>query len=96
MQTHDVSAAAKTGEALLQLVAEDIGWSEATYKVSVIGVCSDDGGNARKMRRLLLQLMPWLIVLLCWAHQVNLMVYDFLGLEASFLGCVLKAQEVVQ
>lgn len=96
MQTHDVSGAAKTGEALLKLVIEDIKWSEETYKLSVIGVCSDDGGDAKKMRRLLLLLMPWLIVILCWAHQINLIVGDFLALKARFLGCVPKAQKVVK
>ena len=32
MQTHDVSAHAKTGEALLALVVEDIKWSKETLK----------------------------------------------------------------
>ena len=49
MQTHDVSVHAKTGEALLALVVEDIKWSEETYGLSVIAACSDDGGDARKM-----------------------------------------------
>ncbi|KAM6491660.1 hypothetical protein JOM56_012904, partial [Amanita muscaria] len=69
MRTHDVSTQPKTGEALLQLVVEDIKWSEETYGLTVIAACSDDGGDARKMRRLLLALMPWLIIILCWAHQ---------------------------
>ncbi|KAI9450427.1 hypothetical protein BJY52DRAFT_1100490, partial [Lactarius psammicola] len=69
MRTHDVSAQPKTGEALLQLVIEDIKWSEEMYGLTIIGVCSDDGGDAHKMWRLLLVSMPWLIVVLCWAHQ---------------------------
>jgi len=46
MQTHDVSAQPKTGKALLQLVIEDIKWSEETYGLMIIATCSDDGGNA--------------------------------------------------
>ena len=40
--------------------------------------------------------MPWLIVVLCWAHQINLMVGDFLHLGSGFLECVPNAQEIVQ
>jgi hypothetical protein len=36
----------KTGEALLNLIVEDIKWSEETYGLMIIGACSDDGGDA--------------------------------------------------
>lgn len=84
MQTHDVSAQPKTGEALLKLVIEDIKWSEEMYGLTIIAACSDDSGDARKMRRLLLVQMPWLITILCWAHQINLVVGDYLSLKLPF------------
>ena len=96
MWTHDVSAQPKTGEALLQLVIEDIKWSEETYGLSIIAACSDDGGDARKMRRVLLALMPWLIITLCWAHQINLVVGDYLSLKLPFQDCVPKALKVIK
>jgi hypothetical protein len=96
MQTHDVSAQPKTGEALLALVIEDIKWSEQTYGLVIIAACSDDGGDARKMRRLLLVQMPWLIIVLCWAHQINLVVGDYLSLKLPFQGCVPKALKVIK
>ena len=96
MQTHDVSAQPKTGEALLNLVVEDIKWSEQTYGLSVIAVCSDDGGDACKMQWLLLMLMPWLIIILCWAHQINLIVGDYLALKLPFQDCVPKALNVIK
>ena len=96
MQTHDVSARAKTGKALLALVLEDIKWSEETYGLMVIAACSDDGGDACRMRRLLLLLMPWLIIILCWAHQINLIVSDYLSLKLPFQDCVLKALKVIK
>ncbi|KAF8270666.1 ribonuclease H-like domain-containing protein [Lactarius quietus] len=96
MQTHDVSAQPKTGEALLQLVIEDIKWSEETYGLTVIAACSDDGGDARKMRRLLLVRMPWLVIILCWAHQINLIVGDYLSLKLPFQDCVPKALQVIK
>ena len=96
MCTHDVSADAKSGDALLKLVTEDLQWIENTYKDSIIGVCTDNGGDARKMRHLLPALMPWLIVLVCWAHQINLIVGDYLSLQIEFLACLPKAFSVIK
>lgn len=96
MRTHDVSAQPKTGETLLQLVVDDIKWSEETYGHKVIAACSDDGGDARRMRRLLRAQMPWLIIVLCWAHQINLIVGDYLTLRLPFQECVPKALMVIK
>ena len=96
MRTHDVSTQPKTGEALLELVVLDIQWSEETYGLAIIAACSDDGGDTRKMRRLLLVLMPWLIIMLCWAHQINLIVGDYLSLKLRFQDCVLNALKVIK
>src|ERR1700722_19778960 len=96
MRTHDVSTQPKTGEALLNLVVEDIKWSEEMYGLAIIAVCSDDGGDARRMRRLLLAMMPWLIIVLCWAHQINLIVGDYLSLKLPFQDCIPKALMVIK
>jgi hypothetical protein len=96
MRTHDVSAEQKSGENLLQLVMDDMKWSEATFLLIIIALCSDNGGDARKMRRLLLDLMPWLIIFVCWAHQINLIVGDYLSLRIDFLTCVPKALLVIK
>ena len=96
MCTHDISADAKNGDSLLKLVTEDLQWIENTYKVSIIGVCTDNGGDARKMRCLLLGLMPWLIVIVCWAHQINLIVGDYLSLRIDFLTCLPKVFLVIK
>jgi hypothetical protein len=40
--------------------------------------------------------MPWLIIIPCWAHQINLVVGDFLSLKIDLLKCVSKALEVVK
>src|SRR6266498_1771591 len=96
MQTHDISAQPKTGDALLQLVVDDIRWSEETYGHQVIAACLDNGGDARKMQHLLHVLMPWLIVILCWAYQINLIVGDYLALKLPFQDCVTKALVVIK
>jgi hypothetical protein len=96
MRTHDVSAEQKSGEFLLGLVLNDIQFIQTKYGVIIIAWCTDDGGDGRKMRRLLFLRMPWLIILLCWAHQMNLIVGDYLKLRIDFLQCVNQAVEVVK
>jgi hypothetical protein len=80
----------------LQLVIKDIKWSEEMYGLTIIAACSDNGGDACKMQCLLLVLMPWLIVSLCWAHQINLIVGNYLSLKLSFQDCVAKALKVIK
>lgn len=96
VRTHDVSAHAKTGDELLKIVNSDIEHAEALFGVSVIAWCSDDGGDGRKMRRLLASERRSLIVILCWAHQLNLVVGDVLSLKISLFDCVTQAIEVVK
>jgi hypothetical protein len=96
MRTHDISAEAKTGDNLFKLVTEDIEWCQTLYGLLIIVTCCDDGGDARKLRRLLITFMPWLIVLLCWAHQINLIVGDLLSLNIPFFACVPEALEVIK
>jgi hypothetical protein len=48
------------------------------------------------MRWLLLVLMPWLIIILCWAHQINLIIGDYLALKLPFQDCVLKTLNVIK
>jgi hypothetical protein len=96
MHTHDVSADAKSSEMLLKLVTKDIQWSQEMFLLFIIAVCTDNSGDAWKMRKLLLMLMPWLIIIACWAHQINLIVSDLLGLQIDFLSCVPKALLVIK
>ncbi|KAH9015279.1 hypothetical protein EDB83DRAFT_2232756 [Lactarius deliciosus] len=48
------------------------------------------------MCRLLLTTRPDLIVILCWAHQINLMVGGYLKLKTPFMECVPQALEVIK
>lgn len=80
----------------MNLVVEDIKWSKLTYGLVVIAVCSDDGGDAHKMQQLLLMLMPWLIIILCWAYQINLIVSDYPAIRLPFQDCILKALLVIK
>jgi hypothetical protein len=48
------------------------------------------------MRRLLSAKYLWMITLLCWAHQMNLVVGDFLSLNADFRRIIALALDVVK
>ena len=69
---------------------------ERLYGVQVIAWCTDDGPDGKKMRRLLQAQFPWLITLLCWAHQINLIVGDVLGVRGSVTEDINHALEVVK
>jgi len=85
----------KTGDRLLELVLEDIEFMKSRYGVKPIAWCTDDGPDGKKMRRLLQQKFDWIFVLVCWAHQINLVVGDFLALKLGYLNSVKKALAVI-
>ena len=66
------------------------------FLVKVIAWCTDDGPDGKKARRLLRLLFAWMIVLVCWAHQINLIVGDFLRLKLPFLESIPLALDVVK
>lgn len=41
-------------------------------------------------------LFAWLIVILCWAHQINLVVGDFLAIRRSVMDDINHALEVIK
>jgi len=96
IQTHDVTREAKTGEQLLKHVLEDKKLMEEKYGVVLIGWCTDNGPDGKKMRRLLQDLFSWLIVILCWAHQINLVVGDFLVIRCTVTEDINRALEVIK
>ena len=79
-----MSGRPKTGDELLMIVEGDIKLIFDKFGVIVIAWCTDDGPDGKKMRQLLGAKYRWLIMLVCWAHQMNLVVGDFLKLKADF------------
>ncbi|KAF8967760.1 ribonuclease H-like domain-containing protein, partial [Flammula alnicola] len=96
VQTHDVTREAKTGDQLLKHVLEDKKLMEEKFGTQLIGWCTDDGPDGKKMRRLLQGLFDWLIVILCWAHQINLVVGDFLVIRRAVTEDINHALEVIK
>lgn len=69
---------------------------ESKYGVKIIAWCTDDGPDGKKMRRLLQAQFPWPITLLCWAHQINLVVGDALSIRRSVTEDINHALEVIK
>jgi hypothetical protein len=86
----------KTGNWLLELVLDDIKHIKDKFGVEVIGWCTDNGLNSKKMQRLLRMSLIWMIVGLCWAHQINLIVGDILRLKLNFLQAISLSKEVIK
>ena len=86
----------KTGQRLLELVLEDIEFIRVHFGVDIIAWCTDNGPDGKKMRRLLGVMFPRLFVIVCWAHQINLIVGDFLGLKEEYLKSVKDTLEVIK
>lgn len=95
IHSHDMTGEPKTGEELLKRVKSDVEYMEATYGVIPIGWCTDDGPDGKKMRRLLLLHWDWWIILVCWAHQINLVVGDFLSSRHEWLVVVKQATDII-
>ena len=79
IRTHNMTGRPKTGDEMFKIIKDDMRHMEDKYKVKVIGWCTDDGPDGKKARRLLLEAFWFLIVLVCWAHQINLVVGDMLN-----------------
>jgi len=96
IQTHNMTREAKTGKQLLKHVLEDKKLREEKYGVVLIGWCTDDSRNGKKMQRLLQDLFSWLIVILCWVHQINVVVGDFLVIRRTVTEVINQALEVIK
>ncbi|THU81342.1 hypothetical protein K435DRAFT_617015, partial [Dendrothele bispora CBS 962.96] len=92
----DVSSKPKTAETLLEIVCQEIKHAKEVLGVLVVAWCTDCGGDAAKMRRLLQQKYPWLVCLDCWAHQFNLVTGDVLKLKISLIEVVDQASDVIK
>ncbi|KAG1717207.1 hypothetical protein EDB19DRAFT_1654677 [Suillus lakei] len=70
LNTCDISTKPKTAENLLEIVLSEITYAVEVLKVKVVAWCTDASGDSAKMRCLLVQKIPQIIAVDCWAHQV--------------------------
>lgn len=86
----------KTGDELFGLVKSDLTYAKETYGVEVIAVCTDDGPDGKKMRRLVKEQLAWLAAFECWAHQSSLITGNFLSIKVSWMDAAKLAIEIIK
>ncbi|KAJ7034526.1 ribonuclease H-like domain-containing protein [Mycena alexandri] len=96
LKTHDMTGRPKTGDELFGLVRKDIEYAKETYGVDVIAVCTDDGPNGKKMRRLTKEQTPWIAAFECWGHQTHLITGDYLKIKAPWMATIKLVIEVIK
>ncbi|KAL6298476.1 ribonuclease H-like domain-containing protein [Sparassis latifolia] len=95
VRMHDMSGEPKTGDRLLELVRADIKCMSEKYRVKTIGWCTNDGPDGKKMRRLLSVVMACIICVVCWSHQIQLIVGEYLTIP-EILEAIVQAQEIIK
>ncbi|KAJ7149955.1 ribonuclease H-like domain-containing protein [Mycena filopes] len=78
IQLHITTKERKTSANLLVHVMNDIAYFTAVLGIILVAWCCDSGGDSRGLRPLLLNLMPWILTIPCWAHQINLVVKEYI------------------
>ncbi|KAF7341216.1 HAT family dimerization protein [Mycena venus] len=79
IKLHITTKERKTSVNLLTHVMADIVYLTTVLCVTLVAFCCDSGGDSRGLRPLLLNLMPWILTIPCWAHQINLVVKEYIG-----------------
>ncbi|THU98904.1 hypothetical protein K435DRAFT_720273, partial [Dendrothele bispora CBS 962.96] len=92
----DVSSKPKTAQTLLEIVVREMKEIQDVFKVILVAWCTDASGESAKMRRDLRKKFPWIVVLDCWAHQINLVVGDVLKIKIPLIRVVDRALELIK
>ena len=86
----------KTGDRMFELMKSDKKLMEEKYCITVGGWCADEGPDTKKGKRLMAEEFSWMIILVCWAHQINLVVGDLLGLDHKLIAVIEEALEIIK
>ncbi|PCH37394.1 hypothetical protein WOLCODRAFT_84289, partial [Wolfiporia cocos MD-104 SS10] len=92
----DISSQPKNAENLLEIVKAEIKYCVEVLKTKIVAWCMDSSGESVKMRRLLHNLFLWIVVVACWAHQLNLVVSDYIKLKLPFMAVFDCTVEVIK
>ncbi|CDO68226.1 hypothetical protein BN946_scf184913.g16 [Trametes cinnabarina] len=91
----DTSHERKTADNFVKHVEEVLQETGEKWKVKVIAFTSDASGESRAARIKLLFKYPYLIILDCYAHQINLIVGNYLGCKRLLLNVADNAEELI-
>ena len=81
----DTTGKPNTGDNMFKVMMKSKTMMEDDYGINVIGWCSDSGLDSKKGHRLMSEAFIWMIILVCWAHQINLVVGDLLSLKHELI-----------
>ncbi|KIJ08508.1 hypothetical protein PAXINDRAFT_88772 [Paxillus involutus ATCC 200175] len=95
VRVHDASNERKTADNLLTHLENVIKELEDEWGTTVVAVVTDASGESHAARRMLGEKYPWLIVLDCHAHQVNLIVGDYFKHNPQLLTHTDNATELI-
>ncbi|KZT67494.1 hypothetical protein DAEQUDRAFT_673065, partial [Daedalea quercina L-15889] len=97
MNTFCITKEQKNAENLLEIVLSQIKYFTKVLQVTVVAWCTDASGDGSKMCRLLVQRLPRIFVVDCWAHQINLVVGDiFKAASIQFKELLDDALEIIK
>ncbi|KAJ7747421.1 ribonuclease H-like domain-containing protein [Mycena maculata] len=85
LRTHDMTGRPKTGDELFEIMKSDFEYAWNTYRVEIIAVCTDDGPDGKKARRLIVEWKKSIAAFYCWAHQSSLMTGNYLSIKAPWM-----------
>src|SRR5882762_4389190 len=85
----------KTGDQMFELMKADKTLMEEKYKITVGGWCAVEGPDTKKGKRLMSEVFCWMIIIVCWAHQMNLVVGDLLGVKHKLIKVIKTALEII-
>ncbi|KAL7281578.1 hypothetical protein ACG7TL_004895 [Trametes sanguinea] len=91
----DVSKERKTAANFLAHIEDTLRDVKEKWNVEVVGFTSDASGESRAARLELLSKYTYLIVLDCYAHQINLIVGDYFDSKSTLLDVTDQAEELI-
>jgi hypothetical protein len=85
----------KTGDRMFELMKADKKLMEEKYDLTVAGWCADAGPDTKKGKQLMTEAFLWMIILVCWAHQINLIVGDLLGVKHKLIEVIKTTLDII-
>jgi hypothetical protein len=96
LQSHDMTGCEKDGEVAHSVLLEDIEYAKSKLGVRVAAICTDDGPDFKKARRLLREKSPNVVTSVCWAHQGGLLTGNYLKIRTSYSSALDDAHNIVK
>ncbi|KAI0308727.1 ribonuclease H-like domain-containing protein, partial [Amylostereum chailletii] len=96
LNIYEVKSERKSAINLLAMVEQEIDFCLMELAIFLVAYCSDNGGESRGMCSLLAKKWPWIVIVACWAHQVNLILGDYFKGNPALKATVSEALEVVK